>query len=382
MVVSGSFWERRVMKLKFNREEMADALRAICAVAAARTPKPVLRCVRLEARSDVLLLSATDLELALRSAVSQVEVGKTGEALVVADTLSRIVSECNDDALSLETKGNHLHIRGTGSHFQIVTQDTADFPAVPTMEEGPDFTVSEGVLRKLVEWTAFAAARESTRFAINGVLWEVKDDRLTLAGTDGRRLSVAHGKPLGAPTRDVPSAIVPTKALSLLMRLHATDEGTVGVKLLPSQILLSMGGALISSALVEGHFPDYRSVIPTDGDRVVELDTEEFLSALKRAALLTTEESKGVRFSLAEGELTLSSRAPEQGEASVSIPVQYRGEAMEIGFNPVFLLDVLRVAQGQSERLQFTLKDANRPGLLRAGENFLYVVMPVSLGSA
>ncbi|MCO6437728.1 MAG: DNA polymerase III subunit beta [Phycisphaerae bacterium] len=370
------------MKLNFNREEMADALRAVCAVAAARTPKPVLRCVRLEARSDVLLLSATDLELALRAAVSQVEVGKTGETLVVADTLSRIVSECNDDVLTAETKGNHLHIRGSGSHFQIVTQDPADFPAVPTMEDGPDFTVSDGVLRKLVEWTAFAAARESTRFAINGVLWETKDSKLTLAGTDGRRLSVAHGELMGAPVREIPSVIVPGKALSLFNRLHADSEGAVGVKILPSQILLSVGGALVSSSLVEGHFPDYRSVIPSDCDRVLELETDEFLGALKRAALLTNEESKGVRFSLKDGELTLSSRAPEQGEASVSIPVQYKGEPMEIGFNPVFLLDVLKVAQGQAERITFALKDANRPGLLRSGEGFLYVVMPVNLGSA
>ena len=168
------------MKVRFNRQEMAEALSAVCSVTAVRTPKPILQCVRAEARSDVLLLSATDLELSLRYAVLQVEVEEQGETLVLADTLAKIVRECSDETLELQMKENLLHIRGAGSHFQIVTQDVGDFPPIAELEGKPDFFVENALLRQLVERTTFAAARESSRYAITGVLWEVNGEKLTL----------------------------------------------------------------------------------------------------------------------------------------------------------------------------------------------------------
>lgn len=368
------------MKLRFNRQEMADALTAVGNVAATRTPKEILRCVRFEARSDVVLLSATDLEISLRCAATQVEVSEPGDVLVSADTLTRIVRECPDEVLTMDTKGNHLHIRGAGSHFQIVVHDGEDFPPVPGMDGSPDFSVEGGVLRRMIEWTAFSAARESTRYAINGILWEVNGSRLTLAATDGRRLSVAHAVLPSPPGRETLKAIAPTRAMTLLSRLPADAATPFEVKVTDNQLALRLGSAVLTTALVEGQFPDYRRVIPEDCDRRAELNTAEFVGALKRASLLTNEESKGVRLSFSDGELTLSSRAPEQGEATVSVPARYRGEAMDIGFNPVFLIDVLRVTP--TEEVVFLFRDSNRPGVFKVGEDFVYVVMPVNLTSA
>jgi len=368
------------MKLRFNRSEMADALGAASSVAPARTPKEILKCVRMEALSDVVLLSATDLELSLRTAVTQVEVDKTGDTLVMADTMSRIVHECTDEILTAEVLQNQLHVRGAGSHFRIVTQAPAEFPPVPGMEGEPDFTIDHALLRRLMEWTVFASARESTRYAINGVLWELSGEMLTLAATDGRRLSVGRGAATSVSTRAVPHAIVPPKALSLFSRLPAEEGATVGVKISRNQLVLKAGGTTVSSSLVEGHFPKYQDVIPQDCDRSVTLVTQEFLSALKRAALLTNEESKGVRLSFSEGNLTLSTRAPEQGEATISLPINYKGEAIDMGFNPVFLTDVLRVTH--TEEITFAFKEANRPGLIRLDNDFVHVVMPVNLSSA
>jgi DNA polymerase III subunit beta len=367
------------MKFKFNRQEMADALGAICSVTAVRTPKDILKCVHLEAHSDVLLMSATDLEVGLRCAVTQVEVAKPGDTLVVADTLNRIVRECTDEILTAEISGASLHLRGSGSHFQIVTQAPSDFPPVPNMDGEPSFSVEHGTLRQLIEWTLFAAARESTRYAINGVLWEVAGDGLTLAATDGRRLSVAKAKLAKAVKHEVPPAIVPTRALQLFGRLPAEDDAMVDVKVTSNQLRLKAGGALLSTSLVEGHFPKYQDVIPNDCDREVELNTDEFHGALRRAALLTNEESKGVRLSFSEGELTLSSRAPEQGEATISLPIRYKGESVDIGFNPVFLTDALKAAHG--DEIVFAFKEANRPGVIRVGSEFIHVVMPVNLTS-
>lgn len=368
------------MKLRFNRTEASDALSAICSVAGARTTKEILKCVRLEARSDVLMLSATDLELSLSCAVAQVEVEEPGEALVVADTLAKIVRECSDELLQVETRDTKLDIRGEGSHFQIVTHDAATFPAIPSMEGKPDSTIEYGALNRLVELTIFAAAHESTRYAINGVLWDVEGAKLTLAATDGRRLAVAHGELSGDELSGQTKAIVPSKALSILGRLSMEPDTRVGIQLKENQLLLSLGRASISTSLVEGRFPKYQDVIPSDCDREVQLNTSDFHSALKRAALLTNEESKGVRFCFDNGTLTLSSRAPEQGEATISFPVEFKGEKLEIGFNPAFLFDVLRVIH--EDELVFALKAENRPGVVRLGQHYTYVIMPVNLSSA
>jgi len=312
------------MKLRFNREEAAEALSAACTVAVLRTPKEILKCVRVEALPDALLLSVTDLELGLRVAVTQVEVDEPGDTLVVADTMARIVRECSDEVLLAETTASELHLRGAGSHFQIITQAPSDFPPVPTLEVEPDFTIENGLLRQMIEWTVFASARESTRYAINGVLWEVSGKELVMAATDGRRLSVARGKLSSCRSKSIPNAIVPSKAMSLFNRLSGDPDTSVAVKVSSNQLLLRVGRAVISTSLVEGHFPKYQDVIPGDCDRTVELETAEFHSALKRAALLTNEESKGVRFSFSEGCLTMSSRAPEQGEATIKRESRHR----------------------------------------------------------
>lgn len=365
------------MKVRFNRQEMADALSLVCVVAASRTPKPILQSVRLEVHKDFMLLAATDLELGIRCTVTQVEVDKTGDTLVAADTLSRIVHESTDDVLNIEQDGNLLHVRGGDSHFQIVTQEVSDFPAVASFEGSPDFTSEFAPLRRLIEWTVFAAARENTRYAINGVLWVVEDGKLTLAATDGRRLSCGKVPLTLGDIKPDWQAIVPVKALSLLGRIPGDPDAEIGIKMVGSQLLFQGPGVTLSTALVEGRFPNYRDVIPADCDKQVELNTVEFQSALKRAALLTNEESKGVRLAFDKNKLTISSRAPEQGEVTISLPIEFDSEPLEIGFNPVFILDVLRVAH--TETVLLFLKEQNRPGIVRIGDDLLYVVMPVNL---
>ena len=368
------------VKLRFNREELAEALGAICNVASGRTPKEILKCVKVEAHSDVVLLSATDNEIGLRCAVTQVEVETPGEALVPADTFSKIAHECQDEVLVAETDDRALHLRGVGSHFEVVTHVAGDFPVVADLEGDADFVIPCATLSGLIEWTVFACAKESTRYAINGVLWEVDPNSLTLAATDGRRLSVGKVKLQDGEAKGESQAIVPGKALQLFARLPGDGKASVAVQIAGNRVILKMGRSTLSSNLIEGHFPKYQDVIPQDCDRVVHLDTGAFQGKLRQAALLTNEESKGVRLSFAKGELTISSRAPEQGEATIALPIEYDGEATDIGFNPVFLMDVLRVTD--TDKISFAFREANRPGLIKKNEDFLHVVMPVNLTSA
>ena len=364
------------MKLQINRHELGEGLSAAGIVTAVRTPKPILQCVLIEAREDCCVLKATDLELGLHYTVTQAEVLEKGAVLVSAEKLLQIVRESGEETLLIETDESQCHVRGRDSHFQIVMQNVAEFPPVPVMEGAADLEVEAKELRRLVEWTVFAAARENSRYAIHGVLWERDGGKLLLTATDGRRLSHAEGQVSGEAGPAL-RAIVPIRAMNLFLRVLSDTDPLVGVKISGTQVFLRSPRATVSSALVEGQFPRYQDVIPTDSDKKAELSRAEFLSAIRQAAVLTNEESKTVRLSFSSEELTLTSRAPEEGEATVKLLSAYQGEPIDIGFNPVFLVDILKVAE--SDRVTLEMKSSSRPGIVRSGPDLLYVVMPVNL---
>jgi DNA polymerase-3 subunit beta len=363
------------MKCICDRQALNEALAATSSVILSRTPKPILQCVRITAEKKGLTLTAYDQEVGLRYRISQVEVSTPGETLVMGDRLMAIVRESADETLAFESDQDILHIKGADSHFKINGQSIREYPPVPDMEGEASFTVKVNDLKDAIGKTLFAAARENTRYAINGVLWEKAAKRLQLVATDGRRLaltSVSLEKSVGEDR----SAIVPTKALALLSKLHFGADDVVEVQLSPNQIIFKSPHATISSVLVEGHFPKYQDVIPKEQDKKINLKTADFLSAVRRASLLANMESKGIRLKVAPETMVLSSRTPEQGEATVRLRIDYSGAEMEIGFNPEFIIEALKVCD---EQTVLELKEPTRPGILRSGPNFQYVVMPVNL---
>jgi DNA polymerase III subunit beta len=366
------------MKVICNRGELLQALMVAGNVVAARTPKPVLQCVKLTAADDKLTVAATDLEVAIRYSDSQVQIEQPGEVLVPADKLRDIVRESMDDTLSVELAGESARIRGQDSDYKIFTQKASDFPPVPDFEGEPSFELDAKSLKQLIGQTIFAAKQESTRYAFNGVLFGVKGKKIHLVSTDGRRLAMAKGELITDRLgKEGGKAIVPTKALVLIDKLLDDPEETVGFQLKENQVIFHTSHATLTSNLVEGQFPPYEDVIPKDADKQMTAATADFLSAIRRAALLTDEQSKGVRMAFGKKGLTLSSRSPEAGEAQVTFPCKYEGADVEIGFNPQFLTEALRVVD--TDEVNFELTAPNRPGLLKGGPNFLYVIMPVNL---
>jgi DNA polymerase-3 subunit beta len=368
------------MKVICDRGALLEALNLVSPVVVSRTPKPVLQCVKLTADDQGLTLAATDLEAAIRVTTARVEVAEPGEALCPADKLSSIVRESLDPTLTLETDGEATHIRGQDAHYKVYGYPPGDFPPLPVFKGDPEFIIQAGMLNKLVHQTIYATARENSRYAINGVLVERDNNKLTIVATDGHRLALARGDCKGMKKGDDahPTAIVPTKALNLLMRLLGDEEEDVQVQVSDNQVLFITQTAMLASNLVEGNFPPYKDVIPKDGDRKATMATDLLASAVRRAALLTNEESKGVKLAFTADGLVLSSRAPEMGEAEVNVEVaKFEGEPIEIGFNPHYVLDALKVAD--ADQVQLDMKAPNKPGVLRTGTNFLYVVMPVNL---
>src|SRR5215218_5368349 len=371
--------ERRTdMKVICNRCALLDALTVTSNVVAARTPKPVLQCLKLTAEDNTLTVAATDLEVAIRYSDNQVQIDQPGEALLPADKLRDIVRESVDDTLAIEVTGDNASIRGQDSHFKIFTQNVKDFPPVPDFQGEADFTLSAGHLKQLIGQTLFAAAKESTRYAFNGVLLVAKGKKVHLVSTDGRRLAQANGDLTGDKLpKDGLKAIIPAKALTLIDKLIDDPEESVAFQVRENQVIFHTSSATLTSNLVEGQFPPYEDVIPKDTDKKMTAGTADFLSAIRRAALLTTEESKGVRMAFSKKGVVLTSRSPESGEATINFPAKFEGADMEIGFNPQFLTDALRVVD--SDEITLELTAPNRPGLLKGGADFLYVIMPVNL---
>jgi DNA polymerase-3 subunit beta len=369
------------MKVICDRAALLDAATVVGSVTGGRTPSPVLRCMKLAASDGLLQLAATDLEMGLRIAVPQVEVQEDGEAVVPADKLLQIVRTCDDSTLTLVSDGHALNIEGAGSHFKVYGFDPKEFPPVRDFSEATvDCQLKSRDLQTLVTRTAFAAATEHSRYAINGLLFERKGKKLRLVATDGRRLAMAQGEVKGGEGDK--SCIIPTKAMMLLIKLLRDPDENVRVSIEENQVLFcageDAGAAVLSSNLVEGAFPPFEDVIPKDQDKKVSCDTASLLSAIRRAALLTNEESRGVRMAFADDKLTLTSRAPEMGEAEVELALdKYEGDPVEIGFNPGFIADALKVVDGGKVIVE--LKAPNKPGVLRTGTDFTYVLMPVNL---
>jgi len=325
-------------------------------------------------------ICATDLEVGINYLVSEVQVEEAGEVVVPADRLAAIVRESVDEVLSVQADKGTCEIIGADSHFTIYGQEPSQYPAVPDFDGSADIEISLANLQEGIEQCLFATAKESSRYAINGVLWEIKGKKLSLVATDGRRLARRRVNLASAPGERIAAAkiIVPAKTMALLDKIGGGDKETVAVRLVDNQILLSCANVVISSNLVEGNFPKYEDIIPADCDKKLTLSTEAALSAVRRSALLTSEESRGIKLSVDKDSLVFSGRAPETGDARIDMAIDYKAEPIEIGFNPQFLIDVLRVIQ--TPQFELELGQPDRPGLVKSGKDFLYVLMPINLG--
>ncbi len=365
------------MKVIAQTAALQEALALTGSIVATRTPKPVLRCIKLIAAEGMLKLLATDLEAGCRYQISAVQIEAEGEALIPAERLSGIVRESSDETLTIETEKQAVHIRGAGSHFKVFGYDPGEYPTVADFTEEADFQINASLLGKMIGNTLFATAKAHSHYAISGVLWEATGKKLQLVATDGHRLARVSGT-LSKPTSSDVSAIVPGKLMGLIQRITGDGEEKLDVKINENQILIRTSRAVLVSSLVQGNFPKYTDVIPKECSRKAVINTSEFEHRIRQAALLTNEESKGIRLSFQNEQVILSSRAPEAGEAEVTCPIKFDGEQVEIAFNPAFLTDALRVME--TDEISFAMSESNKPAIIKAGSDFLYVLMPVDIG--
>ena len=369
------------MNIVCDRAALVDSLTLASSVVMSRTTVPVLLCVKLSAKDGTLRLWATDQDIRLSLVLASVEVHSDGDALIPADKFAQIVRSCNDSTLTISMEKNVALVRGEDSKFRVYGYDPREFPGESEKtSSATEFEVSAGTLRRMISRTVFATDSDNTRYAFNGVFLERQGRRLRMVATDGRRLAMVKGDCSGPADGDA-SSIVPTKALNVLNRLLDDPDAGVRVWRDRSRIRFEIGEtAVLASSLIEGTFPPFDDVIPKEHDRRGTFDTSELAASIKRAALLTNEESKGVKLSFNAKGLTISSRAAEMGDAEVHMPaLSWQGSEIEIGFNPAYVTDALRIAD--TKEVAIEMKAANRPGVIRIGDDFTYVIMPVSLPS-
>jgi DNA polymerase-3 subunit beta len=365
------------MKLVVKREPFTNALAAAAAVVPLRGVRPSLKNALLIGNENgEIEIRATDMEVGLRYRLKAESLEEPASLCLPCVTLAGLLRECTEEVVTLETVGAKGTFSVGRDRFEVIGQESSDFPEVPDLGEGPVLTIAAAELARMVDRTIFAAAREQGRYAINGVYMQCKDKVLEVVATDGRRLAYCKKKmKTGALEEGV---IVPIKMMQEVRKLCDSVPGGEDLQLaVRNRAVLVKGGAqTLSSLVVEGIFPKYQQVIPKDSNKEVSLKREVVLQALRKAMFLTSDETRTVQLTFSDGTCLVESRSPDKGQAAVTVEADYKGEQLSIGFNPNYLLEALRVLTAESVKME--LKDATRPGVLREGADFLYVLMPVN----
>ena len=363
------------MKLRAHRERLFDAFTAAASVVAPRSIKPVLQKVRFQVSEGQVVAIATDLEVAVRYHVPVAGVKEPGDVLLPAARILGILRESPADEVEIEGDDSTLEIRCGGGTFKVQVEAPNEFPEVKPFEEQNSFTLDRDAFRMLIAKTAFAAAKERTRFAFNGVRFDVQGGIARMVATDGKRLAVKSCPVEGSPDQE--ARIIPTKGLATFSRLLRDGDVNVGICLDKKQAMIRTEHVEVTTRLVEGTFPDYRSVLPAKTPYEAEFSAIELRNALKQASILTNEESRSVRFSFEEGRAILTSRAVDVGEARIEIETNFTGQPISVSYNPDYLLEGLKVLDAETVTLKLSGQDT--PSLLEGEENFIYLVMPVTL---
>ena len=363
------------MKFQCDTKELYSALQIVSSVIPSKSPREILQNVLIEAKDNSVRLAGTDLEVAVRYVVPDVKVESEGVILAEASKLTQILREAGEGTIVFNAENlQEFTVSYEGANYELKGFDPEEYPDVPSLE-GDCVEMDGPTLADMIGHTSFAAARESMRFAINGVLFVVKDGTVQMVGTDGHRLAWMKKKMEIA--EDVSfRGILPLKALDVIMRLVQDAEEPVKMKLEESFIMLQSGRGFVGSKLVEGSYPNYEDVVPRENDKIITIDTESLMSAVRQAAILTSEESKAVRASFEKEKMILTARIPERGGAKIERKVNYTGSAIKVGFNPEYIIDVLKVTSDSEIRIE--MKDKDKPVLFKSSEDYLYVVMPVS----
>lgn len=368
------------MKITIAKDELIRGLQAVQNIVSSRTTLPILNNVLLDAEANRLSLTATDFDVTISCSV-EAEVEEPGKITLPAKRFFGIVRELTTPEISLErTNKNECTIQAGASFFKIKGLPAEEFPPSPQFAEEKSITLPQEKIKQMLRRVAYAASSEESRYVLNGIYVSLKEHKMTMVATDGRRLALADEE-VELPEESQGDFIIPTKAINELNRLLG-DKGNVEVRFSRNQAEFRIHGdgdesVSMISKLVEGNYPNYRQVIPARSEERVTLVKDEFNQALRRAELMTSDKANSVKFNFSENNLTITANSPDVGEARESIAINYQGKEMSIAFNPSYMMDPLKILDDDEVFLEVT--DELSPGVLKINGPFLYVIMPMRM---
>ena len=361
------------MKFKISRSSMLDMLQIVQGITGGRNALPILSNVLLKAEDGKLWLTTSNLEVSVRCGV-EAEISKPGATTIPARRVASIIKELPSDEIEIDVDEKHqTKITCGRSYFKVVGLSDEEFPPLPDFESGFSYVMEQAKLKEMIRNISYSASTDETRYVLNGVLMSFQSDKLTMVATDGRRLALMDHE-LEFPKEAEADFVVPTKAVGELMH-SLKDEGQVKIRSSGNQVAFEFDDILVISKLIEGSYPNYRQVIPTESEQRVEIERESLLNTVKRVSLLTSEKSNSVRMKFANNSVEVSVETPEVGEARESLAIKYDAEEISVAFNPEYLMDPLRHLTADVIYLEMT--DELSPGVLKCSFPFLYVLMPM-----
>ena len=366
------------MKFQIDKENLLNPLQQIIGAVEKRQTMPALSNVLLRASENALTLTATDLEIELVSQVAMV-IDEPGEITVPARKLLDICKSLPNEAqIKFSTSDNKALVQSGRSRFSLATLPASDFPALDAINSVYEFEIQQNTLRDIIDKTAFAMAQQDVRYYLNGLMLEVSNQVLRAVATDGHRLAYCE-KEIQVDIADIKQVILPRKGVLELVRLLSDSDQTARIIVGSNHLQVEFNELRLTSKLIDGRFPDYNRVMPTEGDNIVTADRDQLRQALIRASILSNEKYRGIRLMLENNLVKLQAQNPDQEEADVELEVDYTGDVIEIGFNVNYMLDVLNVTS--SETVNIALRDSNSSFLITYPDqsDCKYVIMPMRL---
>jgi DNA polymerase-3 subunit beta len=366
------------MQLSIKREDLLKPLQQIIGAVERRQTMPALSNLLIRGNDQDLSITATDLEVEL-VATLETELEDQGATTIPARKLLDICRSLPDQAkIAINSSNEKVKVSSGRSRFSLATLPAEDFPTIDDLELDQNIVIKEGEFKALIEKTAFAMAQQDVRYYLNGLLLELDADQIRAVATDGHRLALSqldHKSDIDG-SRQI---ILPRKGVQELLRLLGSEDNQITVAIGKNHLRVNLPNLQFTSKLIDGRFPEYQRVLPEESDNRATIDKLQLKQSLSRASILSNEKYKGIRLILDNNTMVIQAHNPEHEEAEDEIEIEYKGDRLEVGFNVVYLLDVLNALE--SDKVEVIIQDANSSALIVSPESQAsrYVVMPMRL---
>ncbi|MCX6826704.1 MAG: DNA polymerase III subunit beta [candidate division Zixibacteria bacterium] len=368
------------MKFNLSKSRLSGYLQSVLQVVPTKSTLPILSNILFEALENKLKISATDLDVSI-TATFDCAVTKKGTAVLPCRILSDIIKELPESEISFEGSPTRVEIKVPNGTYKLACASPEDFPKLPLVNIKKQISIDGADLVMMIKKTTFACSADETRPALNGVFWSTKGDIMNMVATDGHRLAKVsiENKKLKGMSEDI---IIPPKVLNIIPKFVNESDGEVGIIFGENNIIFNLGDIILTSRLIEGPYPNYEQVIPAENDKKMVISKAELAGAVRRVAILSNALTHQVKFTVKNNSLMVSTtNADVGGEARETLSCDFSGEAIEMGYNANYIMDILSKIDG--EEINFELSNPVSAGVVYSTavpkENFLCLIMPLRL---